>query len=67
MAIRNIAHDIQTGEISLGLAIGMESMSLKYVVQTYYRVCKKLTLGLCCQSSADACGFGRGRRQRSIP
>lgn len=28
MAIRNIAHDIQTGEISLGLAVGMESMSL---------------------------------------
>jgi acetyl-CoA acyltransferase 1 len=29
MAIRNIAHAIQAGEISIGLAVGMESMSLK--------------------------------------
>lgn len=29
MAIRNIAHAIQAGEISLGLAVGVESMSLK--------------------------------------
>ncbi|KAA1468202.1 3-ketoacyl-CoA thiolase [Dentipellis sp. KUC8613] len=28
MAIRNIAHDIQSGEISLGLAVGVESMSM---------------------------------------
>ncbi|KAF9015211.1 3-ketoacyl-CoA thiolase [Cyathus striatus] len=28
MAIRNIAHAIQAGEISLGLAVGVESMSL---------------------------------------
>ncbi|KAK7058941.1 hypothetical protein VNI00_001565 [Paramarasmius palmivorus] len=28
MAVRNIAHAIQSGEISLGLAIGVESMSL---------------------------------------
>ena len=31
MAIRNIAHSIQAGEISLGVAVGVESMSLKYV------------------------------------
>lgn len=31
MAIRNIAHDIQAGEIEMGLAVGVESMSLKYV------------------------------------
>jgi acetyl-CoA acetyltransferase len=29
MAIRNIAHAIQVGEASLGLAVGVESMSLK--------------------------------------
>jgi len=29
MAIRNIAHAIQSGEISLGVAVGVESMSLK--------------------------------------
>ncbi|EIM92442.1 3-ketoacyl-CoA thiolase [Stereum hirsutum FP-91666 SS1] len=28
MAIRSIAHDIQSGEIELGLAVGVESMSL---------------------------------------
>ncbi|KAL0072003.1 hypothetical protein AAF712_000926 [Marasmius tenuissimus] len=32
MAIRNIAHAIQSGETSLGLAIGVESMSLKCVL-----------------------------------
>lgn len=31
MAIRNVAHAIQTGETSLGVAVGVESMSLKYV------------------------------------
>jgi acetyl-CoA acetyltransferase len=31
MAIRSIAHSIQAGETSLGLALGVESMSLKYV------------------------------------
>ena len=31
MAIRNIAHSIRAGEISLGVAVGVESMSLKYV------------------------------------
>ena len=31
MAIRNIAHSIRVGEISLGVAVGVESMSLKYV------------------------------------
>jgi acetyl-CoA acyltransferase 1 len=29
MAIRSIAHSIQSGEASVGLAIGVESMSLK--------------------------------------
>jgi len=29
MAIRNIAHAIQAKEISLGLAVGVESMSMK--------------------------------------
>lgn len=32
MAIRNIAHAIQSGETSLGVAVGVESMSLKSVV-----------------------------------
>ena len=31
MAIRNIAHSIRAGEISLGVAAGVESMSLKSV------------------------------------
>jgi acetyl-CoA acetyltransferase len=31
MAIRNIAHSIRVGEISLGVAAGVESMSLKSV------------------------------------
>lgn len=31
MAIRSIAQAIQSGETSLGLAVGVESMSLKYV------------------------------------
>jgi len=30
MAIRNIAHAINSGETSLGVAVGVESMSLKY-------------------------------------
>lgn len=30
-AIRSIAHAIQTDSISLGLAVGVESMTLKYV------------------------------------
>ena len=29
MAIRNIAHSIQSGEIEVGLAVGVESMSMK--------------------------------------
>jgi len=29
MAIRNIAHAIQAGEASIGVAVGVESMSLK--------------------------------------
>ena len=29
MAVRNIAHDIQSGEASLGIAVGVESMTLK--------------------------------------
>lgn len=29
-AIRSIAHAIEAGEISLGVAVGVESMSLKY-------------------------------------
>jgi acetyl-CoA acetyltransferase len=29
MAIRNIAHAIQVGEASIGVAVGVESMSLK--------------------------------------
>lgn len=33
MAIRNIAHAIQSGETSIGVAIGAESMSLKCVVR----------------------------------
>lgn len=32
MSVRNIAHDIQTGEASLGIAVGAESMTLKYAV-----------------------------------
>lgn len=32
MAIRNIAHAIQSGETLLGLAVGVESMSLQCVV-----------------------------------
>lgn len=31
MAIRSIAHAIQVGDISLGLALGVESMSLQCV------------------------------------
>jgi acetyl-CoA acetyltransferase len=31
MAIRNIAHSIRAGEISLGVAVGVESMSVKSV------------------------------------
>ena len=31
MAIRNIAHSIRVGEISLGVAVGVESMSVKLV------------------------------------
>lgn len=30
-AIRSIAHAVQTDSISLGLAVGVESMTLKYV------------------------------------
>lgn len=29
MAVRNIAHAIQAGETSIGLAVGVENMSLK--------------------------------------
>jgi acetyl-CoA acetyltransferase len=29
MAIRNIAHAIQSGETSIGLAVGAENMTLK--------------------------------------
>ena len=29
MAIRNIVHSIQSGEAEVGLAVGVESMSLK--------------------------------------
>ena len=29
MAIRNIVHSIQSGEIEVGVAVGIESMSLK--------------------------------------
>jgi acetyl-CoA acetyltransferase len=29
MAIRNIAHAIQSGEISMGMAVGVENMTLK--------------------------------------
>jgi len=32
MAIRNIAQSIRVGEISLGVAVGVESMSLKSVL-----------------------------------
>lgn len=38
MAIRSIAHAIQSGETSLGWAIGAESMSLKYVVSLHSNV-----------------------------
>ena len=31
MAIRNVVHSIHAGEISLGVAVGVESMSLKSV------------------------------------
>jgi acetyl-CoA acyltransferase 1 len=31
MSIRNIAHSIQSGECGIGVACGVESMSLKYV------------------------------------
>jgi len=34
MSIRAIAHAIQAGEISIGWAVGAESMSLKYVDTT---------------------------------
>jgi hypothetical protein len=36
MAIRNIAHSIRAGEISLGVAVGVESMSLKSVPVVWY-------------------------------
>ena len=29
MAIRNIAHSIQSGEVEVGVAVGVESMSMK--------------------------------------
>jgi acetyl-CoA acetyltransferase len=32
MAIRNIAHSIRAGEISIGVAVGVESMSVKSVL-----------------------------------
>jgi len=32
MAIRNIAYSIRAGEISLGVAVGVESMSIKSVL-----------------------------------
>ena len=35
MAIRNIAHAIQAKEISLGLAVGVESMSMKWVAHFF--------------------------------
>jgi acetyl-CoA acyltransferase 1 len=38
MAIRNIAHSIRAGEISLGVAVGVESMSLKSV-WVIYQLC----------------------------
>lgn len=40
MSIRTIAHAIQAGEITLGLAIGVESMSLKYVGKAYFSVAR---------------------------
>lgn len=42
MAIRNIAHAIQAGEISLGLAVGVESMSMKWVA--HFLLSKQLCL-----------------------
>ncbi len=36
MAIRNIAHSIRAGEISLGVAVGVESMSVKSVPVTVW-------------------------------
>ena len=35
MAIRNIAHAIQAGETGIGIAAGVESMSLKYARYPY--------------------------------
>lgn len=35
MAIRSIAHSIRAGEISLGLAVGVESMSVKSVLVAF--------------------------------
>lgn len=35
MAIRNIAHTIQSGETSLGLAVGVENMTLKLVADLH--------------------------------
>lgn len=39
MAIRHIAHSIQTGETTFGLAIGMESMSQKYGLVQLKHIC----------------------------
>ncbi len=42
MAIRNIAHSIRAGEISLGVAVGVESMSLKSVTVPLVRNCRRV-------------------------
>ena len=44
MAIRNVAQSIRVGEISLGVAVGVESMSLKSVplVRSLRRVLTRL-------------------------
>ena len=36
MAIRNIAHAIQAEEIFMGLAVGVESMSTKWVTALFF-------------------------------
>ena len=45
MAIRNIAHSIRAGEISLGVAVGVESMSVKSVLVALW--CSRHTTWRC--------------------
>ena len=70
MAIRNIAHSIRAGEISLGVAVGVESMSLKSVTVPLVRNCRRVRLAspsvlilFISQSPSHSLGSGRSQRK----